>query len=199
MTDKKFPVGSVHLRAVSAQQLIRGKPGRHKLEVIAQIFEDFPHRKFILVGDSGEIDPEIYEQIYIQYPQQVIKIFIHDVTSLRARNADRLQQEKPDSYYRMIVKFLSKEAQLYRKNSNSSQLAMDAMAQTEVPEEQQEITDPNIPVKTKLEQFEERMVRIASNMREGVFTVFTLASQLITDPVVAEEFLMAKTKTQLEL
>lgn len=59
ITDKQFPQGSMHLRAVSTQDIIRGKPGIHKLETIPKILQDFPHRKFILVGDSGEIDPEM--------------------------------------------------------------------------------------------------------------------------------------------
>jgi phosphatidate phosphatase APP1 len=56
---EQFPQGSMHLRQISAQELIIGKPGKHKLEVIPKIFQDFPHRKFILVGDTGEIDPEM--------------------------------------------------------------------------------------------------------------------------------------------
>ncbi|KAL7325044.1 hypothetical protein PS15p_210142 [Mucor circinelloides] len=198
VTSKQFPQGSMHLRAVSTQELIRGKPGKHKLEVIPKILQDFPHRKFILVGDSGEIDPEVYQQIYNQYPDQIIKIFIHDVTSQRARDADKLAQERPDSYYRSLRKFLSRESSLQKRGS-TSQLAMDAMAETEVPEEQQQISNPEIPLLTKLEQFEERMKRVSSGMREGVFTVFTLASQLMLDPVVAEEFLMSKTTTDLSL
>jgi len=37
-------------------------------------------RRFILIGDSGEADPEIYASIARRYPQQVIRIFIRDVT-----------------------------------------------------------------------------------------------------------------------
>ncbi|KAI8636613.1 hypothetical protein BD408DRAFT_425891 [Parasitella parasitica] len=192
ISNKQFPQGSMHLRAVSTQELIRGKPGKHKLGTIPEILQDFPHRKFILVGDSGEIDPEIYQEIYNKYPDQIIKIFIHDVTSQRAKDADKLAQEKPDPYYKSLRKFLSRESSLLRRGS-TSQLAMDAMAETEIPEEQQQISNPNISLLTKLEQFEERMKRVSSGMREGVFTVFTLASQLMLDPVVAEEFLMSKT------
>ncbi len=37
-------------------------------------------RRVILIGDSGEHDPEIYAEIARQYPQQVIRILIRDVT-----------------------------------------------------------------------------------------------------------------------
>lgn len=99
-----------------------------------------------------------------------------------------MARDKPDSYYSSLRKFISRES-LQRKGS-SSQLAIDAMGQTEVPEEQQHISDPEVPLLTKLEQFEARMKRVSNKMRDGVFTVFTLASQLMLDPVVAEEFLM---------
>ncbi|KAI8063390.1 uncharacterized protein B0P05DRAFT_476853 [Gilbertella persicaria] len=178
----------MHLRAVSTGELIRGKPGKHKLQVIPRILRDFPHRKFILVGDSGEIDPEIYQHIYHEFPDQIIKIFIHDVTSERAMHADQTSRNT-DSYYASLRKFLSRES-LLRKEPSNSQLAMDAMAQTEVPEEQANVSDPAVPLLTKLEQFEARMKRVSEGMREGVFTVFTLATQLMLDPVVAEEFLM---------
>lgn len=59
IVNQKFPQGSMHLRAVSTQDLIIGKPGKHKLDIIPKIIRDFPHRKFILVGDSGEIDAEM--------------------------------------------------------------------------------------------------------------------------------------------
>lgn len=132
-----------------------------------------------------------YQQIYEEFPDQIIKIFIHDVSSQRAKNADRIARDKPDSYYSSLRKFISRESSLLRKGS-SSQLAMDAMAHTEIPEEQKQMADPEVPLLTKLEQFEARMQRVSGKMRDGVFTVFTLASQLMLDPVVAEEFLMSK-------
>lgn len=54
-----FPAGSMHLRVVNTSDLIRKKPGQHKIDVITQILQDFPHRRFVLVGDSGERDPEM--------------------------------------------------------------------------------------------------------------------------------------------
>ncbi|CEI86359.1 hypothetical protein RMCBS344292_00801 [Rhizopus microsporus] len=99
------------------------------------------------------------------------------------------------SYYGAIRKFISRESALLKKKDSSAQLAMDVMATTEIPQEQQQMTDPQVPLVTKLEQFQQRMDRVSSNMREGVFTVFSLASQLMLDPVIAEEFLMNKNST----
>jgi phosphatidate phosphatase APP1 len=40
----------------------------------------FPKRRFILVGDSGEKDPEIYGALARSQPGRIVGIFIRDVT-----------------------------------------------------------------------------------------------------------------------
>ncbi|KAF9105833.1 hypothetical protein BGX27_009422 [Mortierella sp. AM989] len=80
----KFPPGSAHLRLHdSVFKTYFMTPGEHKKASIHDILTDFPDRKFVLIGDSGEIDLEIYTQIAIDYPKQIIKIFIRDITTAR--------------------------------------------------------------------------------------------------------------------
>ena len=45
------------------------------------ILRDFPGRKFILVGDSGEQDLELYTETALHFRGQVLGIFIRDVTT----------------------------------------------------------------------------------------------------------------------
>ena len=52
-----------------------------KTATISAILDQFPDREFVLVGDSGEKDPEAYGNIARKYPQQIIRIFIRIVTS----------------------------------------------------------------------------------------------------------------------
>ena len=52
----------------------------YKLKVITPMFERFPNRRFILIGDSGEKDPEIYGLLARKFPKQVIAILIRNVT-----------------------------------------------------------------------------------------------------------------------
>eukprot|EP00122_Pirum_gemmata_P007802 Pgem_evm1s7176 len=40
------------------------------------MLKDFPNRKFVLVGDSGEHDKEIYAKIMRKYENRVLCIFI---------------------------------------------------------------------------------------------------------------------------
>ncbi|CAO3650278.1 unnamed protein product [Cunninghamella echinulata] len=186
LVDHQFPKGSIHLRMISTQGLILGKPGKHKYDTIINIIKDFPERKFILIGDSGEIDPELYAKVYHEYPQQVIKIFIHDVTSERAKQADRQTALRGESLYDGVKKFISKEAPKLGRSMSSTEKAMEAALHSDIPNDQQ-VLDSNLSMTTKLNQFEQRMTNLSEAMRYGVFSTFTLASQLLTDPVVSEE------------
>lgn len=63
----------------------------HKLQQISEILKRFPQRKFILVGDSGEKDPEVYREIQSRFPQQIQEILIRDLVDDRTRNSRRLE------------------------------------------------------------------------------------------------------------
>jgi phosphatidate phosphatase APP1 len=51
------------------------------------LLNDYPRRRFILVGDSGERDPETYGTIARKFPARVLRIFIRDVTGEPAGTA----------------------------------------------------------------------------------------------------------------
>ncbi|KAJ3052359.1 hypothetical protein HK097_006454 [Rhizophlyctis rosea] len=75
-----FPTGSLNLRDVwEGRDTMTTQKYKH--QIITGIFKDFPLRKFILVGDSGEKDIEIYSGTHAVSPRQVVKIFIRDVTT----------------------------------------------------------------------------------------------------------------------
>ncbi|KAF9126518.1 hypothetical protein BGW39_006565 [Mortierella sp. 14UC] len=81
-----FPPGSAHLRLHdNVLKTYFTAPGENKRRCIREILTDFPDRKFILVGDSGEIDMEIYTEMALEFPVQVVKIFIRDITTARLK------------------------------------------------------------------------------------------------------------------
>ena len=51
--------------------------------MIRNILQRFPLRKFVLVGDSGEYDPEIYGSLARRFPDQVASILIRRVPGQR--------------------------------------------------------------------------------------------------------------------
>ncbi len=75
-----FPWGSFHLRSFRLRDhmlrrllLIRRKG---KAKVIHTLLKTFPRRQFVLVGDSGETDAEIYGRLARRFAGQVPAIYI---------------------------------------------------------------------------------------------------------------------------
>jgi phosphatidate phosphatase APP1 len=59
----------------------------HKLEAIAQVLDTYPQLPFILIGDSGQEDPEIYREIIARYPRRIQAAYIRNVTPRPERSA----------------------------------------------------------------------------------------------------------------
>ncbi len=55
----------------------------HKADAIAEILSTYPKLKFILIGDSGEQDPEIYSEIARRFPGRIRAIYIRSVNRRR--------------------------------------------------------------------------------------------------------------------
>lgn len=52
---------------------------KHKLQKIENIMDLNKGLKFILIGDSGQKDPEIYYQVALEYPGKILAIYIRDI------------------------------------------------------------------------------------------------------------------------
>jgi hypothetical protein len=63
----------------------------HKFDQIGILLNNFPKRKFILIGDSGELDPEVYRAIREKHSGQIQEIRIRDVVNDEMVNKERLQ------------------------------------------------------------------------------------------------------------
>jgi len=86
-----FPPAVLHLKAVRVKDetlLDLWKPGTEtKPRQIERILEHFPDRRFVLVGDSGEQDPEVYAELLESFPEQIVRVFIRNVTEARPGDA----------------------------------------------------------------------------------------------------------------
>ncbi len=51
----------------------------HKAEKIELLMELYPKMKFILVGDSGQHDPEIYAEILQKFPGRTLAVYIREI------------------------------------------------------------------------------------------------------------------------
>jgi phosphatidate phosphatase APP1 len=63
----------------------------HKVEQITRLMERFPEREFILVGDSGELDVEVYRRIRALFGARVREVWIRDVLNDKVVNEFRLE------------------------------------------------------------------------------------------------------------
>jgi phosphatidate phosphatase APP1 len=63
----------------------------HKVEQIRLLMERFPEREFILIGDSGELDVEVYRRFRGLVGARVREIWIRDVINDKAVNEFRLE------------------------------------------------------------------------------------------------------------
>jgi phosphatidate phosphatase APP1 len=71
-----FPCGPIVLR--QGGTLL--PPADYKAMAIAPIIRRAPGHHFILVGDSGEFDPECYGELAREFPSQIDHIFIREIS-----------------------------------------------------------------------------------------------------------------------
>ncbi len=101
-----FPLGSFHMKSLRTNVFEKGSyedvwniiangsqqvTFEQKLVQISTIMNHFPGRSFVLIGDSGEKDPEIFSQIRESFPGQVREIRIRVVTDEQATGPGRLE------------------------------------------------------------------------------------------------------------
>lgn len=80
----RLPAGSFHMRSFRLKDPgtlfeMFAAPVDHKRSCIEPLFLALPGREFVLVGDSGEKDPEVYGEVARKFPKQVRAIWIRDV------------------------------------------------------------------------------------------------------------------------
>ena len=79
-----LPKGSFHLKQYSGMlQGIFEPVAERKKGTLERIMQDFPTRRFILVGDSGEADLELYTELMLSNPGRILGVFIRDVTTTK--------------------------------------------------------------------------------------------------------------------
>ena len=88
--------GPMYLRdfGIDKQKFIAGPHDQHKRNAIERILGTTGTLKFVLIGDSGQRDPEIYAQIARNHPTRILSIYIRDRSNKeRDENIVRLGRE----------------------------------------------------------------------------------------------------------
>ncbi len=109
--ESGLPTGSMHMSLFRFKDItplgrIPSKK-RSKRRAIEQILRDFPGRRFVLVGDSGEKDPEIYAAVARRFPQQVAAIAIREVAGRHQKKSleERLSRLRQKLTGRLVQPF----------------------------------------------------------------------------------------------
>lgn len=107
LAEQDFPEGSLHLRHIRLRDSRLLGPfalrREGKAASLHRVLLQHPQRKFILIGDSGEKDPEIYGTAARKFPQQILRILIRDVTghSTHAKRYRAAFEKLPSDLWRL--------------------------------------------------------------------------------------------------
>ena len=86
-----IPKGPILLRDFNLSTNLLSSEGHHthKLAMIRKVLDVNPQLPFVLIGDSGQQDPEIYAQVVHENPGRIRAIYIRDVSDDRRDEAVR--------------------------------------------------------------------------------------------------------------
>lgn len=103
-----FPDGAVELKLFRVKDrssigFITADQFSYKVSRIKTIIDRFPRRKFILIGDSGEKDPEVYAEIARLYGERIRFIFIRDVGLIEESGSRRKGVAEKAGKIRLII------------------------------------------------------------------------------------------------
>ncbi len=101
---KGFPKGPIFLRDVGLRYKSEDSEYGHKEGTLLRLIDDFPTLKFILIGDSGERDADIYTSVANAHPERIAAIIIRNVKN--NANAHRIQRlferSKPEQHWYLV-------------------------------------------------------------------------------------------------
>lgn len=77
-----IPQGALNLRdwGISDEEFLPTAHKNYKLEALERIMDCYPKMPVLLLGDNGQQDPEIYQQLVQRYPDRVLGIYIREVS-----------------------------------------------------------------------------------------------------------------------
>lgn len=81
-----LPKGAFLLNGIKKwYQLLKTGKTKHegKLVRVIRILEEFPKHRFVLLGDNSQSDPEIYVNIANKYSEQIVALYIRNVSLIK--------------------------------------------------------------------------------------------------------------------
>lgn len=101
-----IPLGALFLKDFGNHTIFNsGEHSAHKINSIEAILNTYPNLPFVLIGDSGEKDPEIYREIVRKYPTRIRTIYIRSINTQPERVAaiDKLIAEIAETGCQLLL------------------------------------------------------------------------------------------------
>ena len=113
LSSSNFYEGSLHLKALRINPLSselynfldKESTFKHKVDTIEGMLQALPQKNFILIGDTGEKDPEIYAHLLKKHPKRILKIYLRNVTN-ESYDTTRIQSLFSNNL--QLLEFISK-------------------------------------------------------------------------------------------
>jgi phosphatidate phosphatase APP1 len=102
----EIPAGPLLLRdfGIEKDKLFKSDHMGHKFKEIENILLTYPELNFVLIGDSGQEDPVIYQEIVKKFPTRILSIYIRDVElPERAQIAVKISEELKKGKVEMLL------------------------------------------------------------------------------------------------
>ncbi len=106
-----FPAGPLFLTDWGPQERYVTRSGReHKRKSLRRLFDLYPETEFVLIGDSGQKDPDVYVEVARIRPNQVRAIIIIDAGEHVAERAEELRASAPELQSEGVPFFFAEDA-----------------------------------------------------------------------------------------
>ncbi|QJX48571.1 DUF2183 domain-containing protein [Hymenobacter taeanensis] len=109
LTLNNIPPGPLLLRDMAVKRKSAADASAHhghKLKEIDNLLLTYPQLPFVLIGDSGQEDANIYREVVRRYPGRILAVYIRDVNlPERAAMVERVSEElRQDKVEMLLVK-----------------------------------------------------------------------------------------------
>lgn len=114
MEVNDLPKAPILLRdyGIDTTKFLMGTHGKHKITQISTILNTYPDLNFVLVGDSGQEDANIYRQIAESFPNRILAVYIRDVAHEEKREqAQEILGQYKGKTTKMLLIWDTQEAQ----------------------------------------------------------------------------------------
>ena len=112
LRHQQLPLGPVLLRDLLGTSSGREQKGGR----IEEILETHPGLRFVLMGDSGEKDPQVYAEIVRAHPHRVLAVYIREV---RLDPGDGRVEEVSDAWDNDVPFVLAADSDVVRRHAVS--------------------------------------------------------------------------------